>query len=64
MPKAAAAAPRYEPVPLSDLTPENVAEHINSATQFLEKFKKTGRSKRDALGGDSKHTLIFGAVHL
>ena len=56
MPKAAAAPPPYQPIPLSDLTPENVTGHINNATQFLDKFRKTGKNRRDALGGNSKHT--------
>jgi hypothetical protein len=63
MPKVSAAAP-YQPIALSDLTPENVADHIRSATQFLDKFKKTSVKRRHALGGDGKHILKFTAVHL
>ena len=63
MPKAAA-APAYQPIPLSDLSPENVVGHINNATQFLDKFRKTSRKRRDALGGDGEHLPKNSAVHL
>ena len=63
MPKATAAAP-YQPVALSDLTSENVAQHINSAIQFLDKFMKSGQKRREALGGNGEHILNFAVVQL
>ena len=44
--------PLYNPIPLSQLTPENVNVHIGGATQFLAKYKRTGKDKRSILGGE------------
>lgn len=69
MPKAPSAPP-YEPIPASELTPENVGEHIESANDYLVKFKRTAKNKRGAIGGDGMHiqfqhlSVYFGLINL
>ncbi|KAF8334368.1 hypothetical protein F5887DRAFT_1256861 [Amanita rubescens] len=54
--------PLYNPIPLSQLTPENVAEHLNGATRFLAKYKRTAKDKRGVLGGETHQRLVANAL--